>query len=135
MWGEAARPPAGGTDGRSILAGGAARMAYGESWGPWFSFGYSPLFVVQTDSERYIRTVRPELYAWREDLDEARDLARTEPDLSERLDSWLDLYKRIIGDALRGRTSATQTREAMVGVLVVNPMTALGTPVSVPVTP
>ena len=42
-------------------------------------------------------------------------------------------YKRIIGDALRGKTLATQTTEAKIGVLVDNRMTALGMPVSVPV--
>ncbi len=52
-----------------------------------------------------------------------------------RAENGMFRYKRIIGDALRGRNSATQTREAKVGVLVINRMTALGMPVSVPVAP
>ena len=40
-------------------------------------------------------------------------------------------YKRIIGDALRGRTSAARAGEAKIGVLVLNRMTSLGIPVSV----
>jgi len=41
--------------------------------------------------------------------------------------------KRIIGDALWARRPATQRREAMIAVNVINRMTGFGAPVSVPV--
>ena len=50
-----------------------------------------------------------------------------------RAENGMYRYKRIIGDALRGKTLATQRTEAKIGVLVINRMTALGMPVSVPV--
>jgi len=39
-------------------------------------------------------------------------------------------YKRIVGDRLRTRTFERQKREAMIGVSVINRMTALGMPES-----
>ncbi len=50
-----------------------------------------------------------------------------------RAENGMYRYKRIIGESLRGKTLATQRTEAKIGVLVVNRMTALGMPVSVPV--
>ena len=52
-----------------------------------------------------------------------------------RAENGIFRYKHIIGHALSGRTSATQTREAKIGTLVKGRMTALGMPVSVPIAP
>ncbi len=50
-----------------------------------------------------------------------------------RAENGMFRYKRILGESLRGKTLATQRTEAKIGVLVINRMTALGMPVSVPV--
>jgi hypothetical protein len=42
-------------------------------------------------------------------------------------------HKRIVGDALRARKMAAQTRETAIAVSVLNRMTRLGTPRSVAV--
>ena len=42
-------------------------------------------------------------------------------------------YKQIIGDRLRAKKLGAQTREAMIAVNVLNRMTTLGMPQSVPV--
>jgi hypothetical protein len=43
-------------------------------------------------------------------------------------------FKRMISDGLRGKRFEAQQREAITGVLVINRMTELGMPQSVPVT-
>ena len=48
-----------------------------------------------------------------------------------RAENGMFRYKRLIGDTLRARNPDAQKREAMIGVNVVNKMTALGMPVSV----
>ena len=50
-----------------------------------------------------------------------------------RAENGMYRYKRMIGDALRGRTSTAQAREAKIGVNVLNRMTEFGTPQSVAV--
>jgi hypothetical protein len=42
-------------------------------------------------------------------------------------------YKRVVGDGLRARRFEAQQREAMIAVLVINGLTALGMPESVAV--
>ena len=50
-----------------------------------------------------------------------------------RAENGMYRYKRIIGDALRARKPEAQRREAMIAVNVINRMTGLGMPISVPV--
>ncbi len=50
-----------------------------------------------------------------------------------RAENGMFRYKRIIGDGLRARRLEAQRREAMIGVLAINRMTALGVPKSVAV--
>jgi len=50
-----------------------------------------------------------------------------------RAENAMSRYKRIIGDSLRAKKLGAQTREAMIAVNVLNRMTTLGMPQSVPV--
>ncbi|MFT7624947.1 MAG: hypothetical protein ACI9WU_004138, partial [Myxococcota bacterium] len=50
-----------------------------------------------------------------------------------RAENGMYRYKRIIGDALRSRTPDAQKREVLIAVNVLNRMTQIGMPESVPV--
>jgi arylsulfatase A-like enzyme/tetratricopeptide (TPR) repeat protein len=66
--------------GRSLLdfaeGRGAVRRIYSETVYPRYHFGWSDLASLTDDRHQYIHSPRPELYDWREDPAEKRDLSR-----------------------------------------------------------
>jgi arylsulfatase A-like enzyme/tetratricopeptide (TPR) repeat protein len=73
------QPAAPGLPGASLLdlAGGrvGVRRIYSESLYPRYHFGWSELACLTDDRHQYIEAPRPELYDWREDPREIRNLA------------------------------------------------------------
>lgn len=71
-------PPA-GLPGVSLLElarrKGSARSVYSETLYPRYHFGWSDLASLTGDRHQYIEAPRPELYDWREDPGEKKDLA------------------------------------------------------------
>jgi choline-sulfatase len=106
-------PPAPGAKlaGRSLapgLRGGnalAERPAYAESLIPLLHFGWSDLRVLRDGRFKYIAAPRPELYDLKEDPQETRNLAATEPAKAEAMRSALGPY-------LEAERSASRTAES-----------------------
>jgi len=68
-----------GLPGRSLIdfaeGRGAVRRVYSETVYPRYHFGWSDLASLTDDRHQYIHAPRPELYDWREDPGQKRDLA------------------------------------------------------------
>ncbi len=62
------------------------RVAWVETLATQIDFGWSPLLGVRTQTHKYIRAPRPELYAVLDDPGELHDLASQEPDRVRDLD-------------------------------------------------
>lgn len=70
----------------SLASGGDPDLdAYAETWLPRHQFNWSELKAIRTASAKYIEAPDPELYRWREDPGETRNLVSQEPDVASRL--------------------------------------------------
>lgn len=76
-------------DGASLLGDGPP-VVYGESFHGRTQYGLAELRVAEDDRYRYIRAPRPELYDWRADPGELRDLAGSQPEVEARLGAVID---------------------------------------------
>jgi arylsulfatase A-like enzyme/Flp pilus assembly protein TadD len=77
-------------DGRSLAhacrTGDAPTLAvFGESEYPRMGFGWAPLRFLLVDQWKYIDAPKPELYDWRGDPPEQRNLIGRHPDIADRL--------------------------------------------------
>ncbi len=82
------QPPLPDLDGRSVAAAMKGDTldpvpVFGESFYPRYGFGFSELRFVQDDRHRLVLAPTPELFAWREDPSELRDLAAEAPALEQ----------------------------------------------------
>jgi Tfp pilus assembly protein PilF len=84
------------------------RVAYGETFYPFSSFGWSPLRSLQTARYHYIEAPEPELYDLRQDPGETNNLAAQQPERAAALRAQLH--------ELIARYPAPQHREAMKGL-------------------
>ncbi|MFZ5482586.1 MAG: tetratricopeptide repeat protein, partial [Myxococcota bacterium] len=76
----AGAPPLPDIDGASFAEGSPApRVVLGETFLPRDHFGFSELRFAQDATRRLVEAPSPELYDWRADPGEARDLAAAEP--------------------------------------------------------
>jgi arylsulfatase A-like enzyme/Flp pilus assembly protein TadD len=96
---------AGGLDGRSLreaLGTGRleARTAYAETFYPRFHFGWSELVGARDERFSFVRAPRPELYDWKADPGETRNLAGEREAAAAGMDAWL-------GRALGGAAAPT----------------------------
>src|SRR5262249_2348459 len=64
-----------GLSGRSLLAGGADRRIYGETFYPRYHFGWSDLASLTDSRFQYVHGSRDELFDFVQDPKELRDLA------------------------------------------------------------
>jgi cytochrome c-type biogenesis protein CcmH/NrfG len=71
--------------------------AYVETLETDLAYGWSPVLGLRTGEYKYLRTVRPELYALDTDLHELNDLAASLPAKLKELDAALEAH---LGDAL-----------------------------------
>ena len=71
--------------------------AYVETLETQLAYGWSPVLGLRTGDYKYLRTVRPELYALDEDPDELNDLAANHPAKLKELDAALEAH---LSDAL-----------------------------------
>jgi arylsulfatase A-like enzyme len=69
-------------DGRALAGGDvpAQRGVYFESWNGYLNYGFSPLVGWYADGQKYLHSVRPELYEVLVDPQELRDRAAARPD-------------------------------------------------------
>jgi len=87
--------PLPGVRGRSLvgLAQGRSeppRLAYVEAIEPQVAFGWSPLLGVRSETHKYVRAPRPELYDLARDPHELHDIAGAEPERVAELDAVLE---------------------------------------------
>jgi arylsulfatase A-like enzyme/Tfp pilus assembly protein PilF len=71
--------------------------AYVETLETQLAYGWSPVLGLRTGEYKYLRTVRPELYALDADPNELSDLAASQPARLKELDAALEAH---LGDAL-----------------------------------
>ncbi len=71
--------------------------AYVETLETHLAYGWSPVLGLRTGEYKYLRTVRPELYALDADPNELNDLAASQPARLKQLDTALEAH---LGDAL-----------------------------------
>jgi arylsulfatase A-like enzyme/predicted Zn-dependent protease len=87
-------PPLAGASGRSLLpllrGGDAPRVAYVETVAGQLDLDWSPIYGLRTQTRKYIRAPRPELYDLVADPREQHDLAAARPDERAELDRELD---------------------------------------------
>ena len=57
----------------------------GETFYPFFHFGWSPLRFLRTERFKYIEAPRPELYDLREDPGETRNLIETQRSIAQQM--------------------------------------------------
>lgn len=69
--------------------GSAGDVLYAESFYPRLRFGWSELTTVRNDRFKFIRAPNPELYNYRADPNESKNLATAEPSVAARLDQIL----------------------------------------------
>lgn len=82
-----------GLDGQDLLAGGAPREAYAETFYP-ASFGWAPLRALRLGAMKYVDAPRPELYDLAADPEEMRELASSRSADVERLRAALAALRR-----------------------------------------
>jgi arylsulfatase A-like enzyme len=82
-----------GLDGADLLAGGAGREAYAETFYP-ASLGWSPLRAWRQGSLKLVEAPRPELYDLASDPGETRDLSAVRPQEATRLRSALNAFTK-----------------------------------------
>ena len=91
-------PP--GLDGESLLSGGlgaaCSRVAYSESFLPYYAYKWYPLRTLSDGRALYLQAPRPALFRLDSDPGEARDLAATEPEL---LRLWGTRLERLLDSA------------------------------------
>jgi choline-sulfatase len=89
-------PPLAATTGTSLLPlvrgepEAAPRVAWVETLATQLDFGWSPLLGVRTQSHKYVRAPRPELYEIASDPGETRNVAAEEPALVRELDALVE---------------------------------------------
>jgi Flp pilus assembly protein TadD len=87
-------PPLAGADGEDLLPRMQGRqqsgVAYLETLDTQLGQGWSPLYGIRTDTHKYVRAPRPELYDLVADPKELDDLAAEQPELVARLDREID---------------------------------------------
>jgi arylsulfatase A-like enzyme/Flp pilus assembly protein TadD len=68
----------------------APRFAWVETLATQLEFGWSPLLGVRTETHKYVRAPRPELYALASDPGETENLAAEQPELVAELDALVE---------------------------------------------
>jgi arylsulfatase A-like enzyme/Tfp pilus assembly protein PilF len=119
--------PPGNIEGRSLLPvieSGPSRApddAYGETFYPYYHFGWSPLLYIRTGKFKYIYAPRPELYDLAADPGEKKNLAPTNRTLANQLRDRLRATYRQSGESRAASKSpvdaATQERLKSLGYL------------------
>jgi arylsulfatase A-like enzyme/Tfp pilus assembly protein PilF len=114
-------------EGRSLLPviesgpPGAPDEAYGETFYPYYHFGWSPLLYIRTGKFKYIYAPRPELYDLGADPGEKKNLATTNRTLANQLRDRLRAAYRQSGESSAANKSpvdaATQERLKSLGYL------------------
>lgn len=93
--------PMDGTDLAPLLTSDTsvpAAEVYAESYYPRLRFNWSELLSVRNDQYKFIRAPRPELYDYRNDPGELRNLVTEQPEIAARLGSILDGMRRQAND-------------------------------------
>ena len=118
--------PPGSIEGRSLLpviesGPKAPDEAYGETFYPYYHFGWSPLLYIRTAKFKYIHAPRPELYDLGADPGEKMNLAPTNRTLANQLRERLRATYRQAGESRAASKSpvdaATQERLKSLGYL------------------
>lgn len=103
-----------GTSLRAALAPEAAdRDLYAEALAPRLDFGWSELRALRRRNLKRIRAPRAELYDWRADPGETRDLGASEPRAAESLDAGLDSLLRGLGERETRQAQDPETGERL----------------------
>ncbi|MCG8591672.1 MAG: sulfatase-like hydrolase/transferase, partial [Proteobacteria bacterium] len=84
--GQAPLPDASGRSLEALWSEGEAepRLAYMESYGPLYDWGWSPLRGLRREMQKYVSAPRPELYDLAADPGESSNLAPAQPEAVER---------------------------------------------------
>ena len=118
--------PPGRIEGRSLLTviesgPKVSDEAYGETFYPYYHFGWSPLLYIRTARFKYIHAPRPELYDLGADPGEKKNLAPTNRTLANQLRERLRATYRQAGESRPANKSpvdaATQERLKSLGYL------------------
>lgn len=92
-----------------------ARMIYSESLFSEIHYGWSPLQSLTTDEYRYIEAPRPELYEWRTDTGEAKNLVQEKASIAKALHEKLQdtIQKQSSGASAGPRQMDSETKERL----------------------
>lgn len=112
------------------------RMVYSETLFSQIHYGWSPLQSLTTDEYRYIEAPRPELYAWRIDTAELKNLVEQKPLIAKALREQLSdtIRKESSGASAGPQEMDSETKERLQSLGYVS-NAAAATPASLQVDP
>lgn len=98
---------------RALDQGAADRPLYAETLAPRLDFGWSDLRSFREDGYKWIRAPRPELYALRDDPEEASNRASTDGARARALDAALSKFLDATGEASARRSSDSESAQRL----------------------